>query len=308
MTKKEEEMARIAMDIISESFGIGKPGTHKKECPICGCVFEEPNDLDVLIDKGPSKCPFCSNIEALKLLIDEYEFGNFNLIKKEKDTEYKFWYGIENQAKEIKSHGETLPAFWRQLTVDIDGNLEIFESIHYKKQSFWDDGKNLKFYIIKTTLYFIVMRLVELVKKCKTILNVINNHKKDILSQKIHLLAAKKDGKITFNEIIPIIHFDKTVSLIEDIFKDLEPICNDLKGLRDKAIAHMDNSFSPDFLKSASFNNMRRVQNALKNICSAYFLILAPQLYNPTFENHGIDLDKMDRISKAWHSLNNTKN
>ena len=191
--------------------------------------------------------------------------------------------------------------------MDVDGNLEILESLHSGKHSFWNDGGNLKYYLDNSTLYFIVMRLVELVKKCRKILTVIEYNKKALLSQIVSFKATTNNREILCDEIVPIIDLDKTTLIIKKIFDDLNPICNDLKTFRDKVIAHMDHNVSKDFIKSLSYINMKRVQNALKNICSAYYLILAPQLYNPGLEIHGIDLDRMEYISRQWHDKKNKR-
>ena len=306
MKTADENIVKKGLELINNTFGYGRKGTHKKKCGICGYVFDEPNDLDILVVQGPSKCPFCENIEILRSFVNGYEFGIMDSIDKKKNMiknhNYNFGYRVENQAKEVKEHGEELPILWRQLTVDIDGNFEILESLHNNNYSFWNDGGNLKYYIDNTTLYFIVVRLVELVNKCNRILNVIKNNKKNLFSQKIYFIAANDKQEMICDEKVPIIDLDKTVLIIEKIFNDLKPICDDLKTFRDKVIAHMDLNSSNDFLKSVSFINMKRVQNALKTICTAYYLILAPQLYNPSFNMLGIDLDRMEYISKQWHN------
>lgn len=311
MRKVDDEIIKKGMELINETYGFGRKGTHKKKCDICGYVFDEPNDLDILAIQGPSKCPFCTNIEKLQSFVNEYEFEIMESVDKKKDVlqnrQYNFGYGVENQAKDIKRHGDELPILWRQLTVDIDGNFEILESLHSGKHSFWNDGGNLKYYLDNSTLYFIVMRLVELVKKCHTLLNVVENNKKNLLTQKVHFIVANNNREVICDEIVPIIDLDKTIMNIKEIFKDLEPICQDLKDFRDKVIAHMDFNAGDEFLRSLSFINMKRVQNALKNICSAYYLILAPQLYNPGFEMHGIDLDRMEYISRQWHNSKNKR-
>ncbi len=306
MDENEDILIEKGLKLINETFGFGRKGSHKKKCDICGYVFDEPNDLDVLGIQGPSKCPFCINIEELRSYVIEYEFSSMDLVEKKNNLtqsdQYNFGYGIENQTDEIKRHGDELPAIWKQLTVDIDGNFEILESLHDGRYSFWNDGGNLKYYLDNSTLYFIVMRLVELVKKCQTILNVIEYHKKVLLSQRIHFIVANNKQEVLCDEIVPIINLDKTISIIKKIFDDLESICSDLKVFRDKVIAHMDHDVSNNFLKSISFINMRRVQNALKNICSVYYLILAPHMYNPGYEIHEIELDKMEYISRQWHN------
>jgi hypothetical protein len=306
MGEFDDEIIKRGLKLINESFGFGRKGTHKKKCEICGYIFDEPNDLNVLAVCGPSQCPFCVNIDKLQNFINEYELGIMDFVdRKEKmiqSHQFNFGYKVENQANEIKRHGSELPFLWRQLTVDIDGNLEILESLYDEKHSFWNDGGNLKYYVNNSTLYFIVMRLVELVKKCNSVLNVIENNKKSLLAQKIHFVAVDKKQEVICDEIVPIIDLDKTILFVKEIFKDLKPICNDLKDFRDKVIAHMDFNASDDFLRSLSIINMKRVQNALKNICAIYFLILALQLYNPGFEMHGIDLDRMEYISKQFHS------
>lgn len=306
MQKVDDETIKKCMELINETYGFGRKGTHKKKCDICGYVFDEPNDLDILEIQGPSKCPFCTNIEKLKSFVNGYEFGIIESVGKMNDTlqkrQYNFGYEVENQTKDIKRHGDELPILWRQLTVDIDGNFEILESLHSGKYSFWNDGRNLKYYLDKSTLYFIVMRLVELVKKCQTLLNVIENNKKNLLTQRVHFIAINNNREVICDEIVPIIDLGKTIMIIKEIFKDLQPICKDLKEFRDKVIAHIDFNAENEFLKSLSFINMKRVQNALKNIFSAYYLILAPQLYNPGFEMHGIELDRMEYISRQWHN------
>lgn len=309
MNKVDDETIKRCMELINQTYGYGKKGTHKKKCEICSYVFDEPNDLDILFAQGPYQCPYCRNIEKLRTFINRYESYISDLVDKKhnlfQDGHFNFCYKIESQIKEGKIHSEELPILWRQLTVDIDGNFEILESIISGKYSFWEDGDTLKYYIHNSTTYFIIMRLVELVNKCRKLLNVIENNKKSLLGQKIHFVASDDEQKVICDEIIPNIDLDNSILIVKDIFEDLNPICEDLKKLRDKVVAHIDITINNDPLKSLSFINMKRVQNALKEVCSLYFLILAPHLYNPVFEIHGIDLDKMEYISKHWH--NSTK-
>ena len=41
----KKEIAEKCAEIIKQTYGPGKSGTHKKHCSICGLDFEEVNDL-----------------------------------------------------------------------------------------------------------------------------------------------------------------------------------------------------------------------------------------------------------------------
>lgn len=305
MSKTDDEIMKKGKELITKTFGYGKKGTHKKKCEICGSFFDEPNDLNVLVEKGPFKCPLCLNIEDLESFINSYEFEAMNIADKKNNllinTHYNFGYSIDERPEEIAKHAEKLPVIWNQLTVDIDGNIEILESLHSGKYSFWDDGGNLKYYLDNSTLFFVVVRLVELTGKAKTIMNFINNNKKQLSSLPLYFVANDDDENILCKEPISVISIEKVSEKVVHIFNDLDTICNDLKYFRDKIIAHIDCNASNDYQKSLSIINIRRVKNALQTICKAFFLILAPHLYDLGFEIHGIDLDRMELISKRWH-------
>ncbi|MCR5309262.1 MAG: hypothetical protein K6E21_04045 [Bacilli bacterium] len=303
----DDELIKKGLELIKNSFGFEKNGMHKKKCEFCGYIFDEPNDLRLLEKQGPSKCPFCGNIDELDCFINSYEFKIMSDVEAKcgikQNSSYNFYYRIEGQIKESKEHEAELSVLWKQITVDIDGNVCILESFFDGKYSFWDDGGNLKYYVCDSTLFFIVSRLSTLVKKSRTFLNIIINNKKALHAEKIYLVGEDASQNILFDENVPIIPIEEIALKIGKIFDDLQIIIDDFKAFRDKHIAHIDLNNKENFQKSISITNIRRVLSALKTIYVAYFLILAPHLYNPGFEMHGIDLDRMEYISKQWHDF-----
>jgi predicted Zn-ribbon and HTH transcriptional regulator len=68
----DKKVVDAAMAAIQETYGYGQPGSHPKKCEICGKYFEEPNDISILILRGPSRCPDCKEILELRDLLADH--------------------------------------------------------------------------------------------------------------------------------------------------------------------------------------------------------------------------------------------
>ena len=50
---------------------------NKKKCEICGYEFDDDADIEELLTKGPSKCPFCIKVLELINIIEQYNLLHF---------------------------------------------------------------------------------------------------------------------------------------------------------------------------------------------------------------------------------------
>ena len=50
---------------------------NKKKCEICGYEFDDDADIEELLTKVPSKCPFCIKVLELINIIEQYNLLHF---------------------------------------------------------------------------------------------------------------------------------------------------------------------------------------------------------------------------------------
>lgn len=283
--------------------------SHLKKCDICGRKFEESSDLDVLIVTGPSQCPYCKEILALRKLISEYDGVN-----RDKEWEHetfkknmvpcderKLGYGystsytladhdeyfeIENRTNVINDLISRIAVVRDLLNTRIGPQFEILDSIYERKDMFWFEGGNLPYFVNDAIIQYVVIKMKEIISGSKSkysiekIKNIINDKKKQIYEeQKIYeVFKFHESGDImkVKYEPFPIM---KYLEKLSDVISSYQRIINAFSDLRDNVYAHIGEVKNKESYKNLNYANLKRVFNSLKIIYDGFLFSIAPDKY-----------------------------
>ena len=338
MDKKlsKKEIADISLKLINETYGYGRGGTHKKKCDICGMLFDESNDLDVLMITGPAQCPHCKEINSLKneLIKHWNEFMNResdnplehkNMIKDENyediypyvKTEsytldkYEKSFEIIGRTKRVQDYIDRVQAARKYLYEVVEPQMKILESLYERKDLFWKYGGNLHYHIRNASVQFVVIKLKEYlgssskysVHKLK---NIIRDNKQRFFNEHcvVEVKRFEKSGDIMKTEY-PHFEIDKYLDKLDDVLKSYAQIINAISDYRDTQFAHIDELKNPETSsKSLTYYNIKRVFNSLKIIYDGFYYSIAPDLFTNLFYDHQLWFDYLNQIAKEHESKN----
>lgn len=326
----DKDITESIMEKIKESYGYGMPGTHPKKCEICGGVFEEPNDLDVLIVKGPFRCPDCGEIIRLKqVLIDHWNeltskqsndpIENRNLIKN--PTEIKTRYGtttsytlddyeksfeIEGRTRYVREKIELIDEARNLLYLPLDAQLKILESIYERKDRFWGDGGNLAGYVRDASFQVLVIKLREFLggnsKYSYTkIKNELQNRRKALYDDHkiVEVRKFKRSGEVMKTEY-PHFPIEDYLGKLNDVIEAYKKKTDALIDYRNGVFVHTSGLKNPESEHYMTFRNVKQILNSLKIIYDGFLYSIAPDLYKNLWVKHSMEFDHMNEISQYW--------
>ncbi len=341
MAKKEsteKDIQEKGLDLIKQTFGYGKPGAHKKKCDICGLYFEEPNDLEILVVNGPFKCPYCKEILELKEEIAKHwktildkETDNpierKNMIKDEPSLstswgltesytldQFEKTFEIIGRTKRVMSFIERVNKARKYLYEVIEPHMKILESIYERKDVFWNEGGNLRFYVRNSSLQFVVIKIKEYLSSdsvfsISKIGNIISNDKKYLFDDH-HITEIRKfktSGDIMRTEY-PHFEIDKYLSKLNKVVKTYSKTIDSISDFRDNQFAHISKLKKPnDSPKELTYTNLKRIFNSLKIIYDGFCYSVAPDLYANLIYDYQLWFDHLNHIAKLYEVNNKNK-
>lgn len=309
------------MEAIESTFGYGRTGTHKKKCEICGLEFDEPNDLDVLVVNGPSRCPHCKDILRLRDVLHKQQEAIYRADDSNETIQANFYKVAEQSGGPVQTETYQLDEYDRSFEIlradgaigrtkwlnefierlknardylyfQVGPQMEILKSIYETHDAFWDYGGNFIRYSSQASVEFVVTKLKEYLSgeskySISKIRNILANDKRRIYDDNhiTEIKKFKKSGQIAKTEYP---HFP-----IEDYLKEMDNTLQAyasqikaIKDIRDNEFAHFGNGpKSQDSEKEITYSNIKRIYNSLLIIYDGFLFSVAPDLY----ANYSID-------------------
>lgn len=308
-------------------------GTHLKKCEICGRMFEESDDLNVLLLNGPAQCPYCKEIIELRNLLQNYDhdhskatwhneifeknmipdgparkdgfgFSSQNYTLDEHTTEFE----IKNRTKTINDLIERIDYIRRLLVGRIGAQFKILDSIYEDKDIFWEEGGNFRYYVNDASMQYVVIKLKDLISNKNSrysipkIRNIIENHKSEIYSvQEItEVYRFKHSGDVMRQkyEPFPIVDY---LAKLDRVFDDYKEILNAISDVRDNEYAHIDKVKNEDSFKKINYCGLKRIFNSSKIIYDGFLFSIAPDKFTNLFNAYSdIWFSQLNREVNYW--------
>ena len=335
MSKKD--IIDRSLELINETYGYGRGGTHKKKCEICGMLFDESNDLDVLMVTGPAQCPHCKEILELKNQLIEHwnqfidkehndPIENKNMIKDEPD-DYLASYGVTSETYTLDDYEKSFEIVGRTKRVEnfikriesarkylyevVEPQMRILESLYERKDLFWKYGGNLHYHIRNASVQFVVIKLKEyLNSSCKysveKLKNIIENNKIRLFDEHkvTEIKKFKRSGDVMKTEY-PHFEIDKYLKKMNKVLESYSKTINAISDYRDTQFAHIDELKNPDeSSKELTYFNLKRIFNSLKIIYDGFYYSVAPDLFTNLHYDHNLWFDYLNQVANEYEARN----
>lgn len=328
-----------SLKLINDTYGYGKSGTHKKKCDICGMLFDELNDLEVLVIRGPAQCPYCKDIVSLKQEIIKHwnefverEHNNpiedKNMIKDEccdfdycggitesyTLDEYETTFEIKGRIKLVEDYIERVQSARKYLYEVVEPQIKILESIYERKDLFWNQGGNLRYYIRNASVQFVVIKLKEYLGETSKysihkLRNIIANHKERLFDEHhvVEIKKFKRSGDIMRTEY-PHFEIDKYLNKLDAVLSSYTKTINAISDYRNTQFAHIGDLKNPnESSKELTYYNIKRIFNSLKIIYDGFYYSIAPDLFTNVHYDHQLWFDHLNRITEEYENRINRK-
>ena len=329
----KKDIADKALKSIDETFGFNRSGTHKKKCDICGMLFDEPNDLNVLILNGPTQCPECKEIIELQNQIIEHwhkftekertnPIEQQNMIKDGVDDSLES-YGVKTETytlddcertfeiigrtKRVTNFIDRVDNARRYLYTTIEPQMLILESLCERKDLFWKYGGNFLYHVKNACVEFIVIKLKEYLRStCKysvqKLKNIISNDKVHLFDHHkvIEIKKFKRSGDIMRTEY-PHFEIDKYLKKMDKVLESYSKTINAISDYRDTQFAHIGELKNPnESFKELTYYKLKRIFNSLKIIYDGFYYSIAPDKYAKLIYDHQIWFNKMNDVAETY--------
>ena len=321
----DKKIIESSMNLINQTYGIGRDGAHKKECDICGCLFSEPNDLLILAANGPSECPFCAPVHELeKLLINHWnkimsrefdnEIHNKNMVR-DYNGPYESYitdkctqkYAFINRTNKVINFINKVDSARLDIYLKLKPYIRILESYYEKRDIFWKEGGDLGYFTISSILDCLIIKLKEYLDSnkfysIKKIRNIILNDKKALFEDHKIILTKKFDrsGDV-FEMEIPHFEIDKYFCKIDLILSSYSKTIDAIKDFRDTQAAHLDKMKKPEATKAEmTLINIRRIFNAIRIIYDGFLFSVAPDMYGNIVYEPNLFFGHLNDMTRVW--------
>lgn len=304
---------------------------NKKKCEICGYEYDEYDNLDDLITKGPSKCPHCIKVLELRNVIEQYNLLHFENVTNNEIykknlypdnsrrniflgnnssstlDEFKKYYDPKNRSKIIEELIERIKFAREYLITRIGAQFEILDSIYEKKNVFWKETGNFLYFCHDASFQYVIIKMKELISGSNSkysiskIKNIILNNSTSIRRQRIfEIRKYKRSGDIQKDELskFPIVDF---INKIDEVLKEFEDIINVINSLRDKAFVHLDVIDIEAYYKQIKYIDLKRIFSALKIIYDGFLCIVAPDEFHQLSMDYNMWFSHLDNIVNEYH-------
>ena len=289
------------------------------KCPICGKKYKTNKPIDF---KYFDLCPDCKEIielqKIIKLYSDTEKYKMFKAANKiitsvDDNTDIKVSYSINEtylvqRPDQVSNIINKIKKARNFLYFDLGPQINILYSLLNEKDVFWAEGGNLKYFIFKSTIQYIIIKLKELINgsnskiSITTLLNTIEKDKITLYDkQKIYRIITNDKTK-KFEEVLfdtfPIIDY---INSIKNVLNSYEEILNCIKDIRDKECAHLERINETNLSKLQSFD-IRRIYNSIKIIYDGLYFSLAPDLYDDREYDPNICISHLNNIVEFWNN------
>lgn len=319
-----------SLKLINDTYGYGKSGTHKKKCEICGMLFDEPNDLEILVVRGPTQCPYCKEIIELKQeitkhwnefvdresnnpiedqnMIKDEDYESINLYGKTESytlDSYETSFEIKGRIEVVKDFIERVQSARKYLYEVVEPQIKILESLYERKDLFWKYGGNLHYYVRNASVQFVVIKLKEYLGTTSKysihkLRNIIAQHKERLFDEH-HVIEIKKfnrSGDVMRTEY-PHFEIDKYLNKLDNVLSSYAKTINAISDYRDTQFAHIGDLKKPEeSSKELTYFNIKRVFNSLKIIYDGFYYSIAPDLFANVRYDYQLWFDYLNQISK----------
>lgn len=328
--KPDDKMMTVAMAAIQDTYGYGKFGSHKKKCDICGLLFDEPNDLDVLVLTGPAQCPHCQRILELQEILKKHwcEYTDrehsdpvhernfyptadyeteYGVVHSEELDHYESRIEIIGRTKRVKDIIETIDQARKYLYVRVDPQMTILNSFFDSKDRFWKDGGNLGPYVKDAAVEFVAIKLKEFLGNSSKyslgkIRNRLINDKKVIYDN--HIVTEVKKFKRSGDEMrttYPHFPIEEYLEKIDDVLDDYRKTIDAIKDYRDNVFAHIDElKHEEESRVELTYTKIRRIFNSLKIIYDGLLYSVAPDVFTNLRVEHNMWFWHLNEISAFY--------
>lgn len=304
---------------------------NKKKCEICGYEYDEYDNLDDLITKGPSKCPHCIKVLELRNIMEKYYLLHFknvtsNEIYKKNlypdnsrrniflgnnssSTLDKFekYYNFKKRSKIIVDLIERINFVREYLITRIGAQFEILDSIYEKKNMFWKETGNFLYFCHDASFQYVIIKMKELISgynsrySVSKIKNIIRNNYNSIQQQRIYEIREYKRSRDIQKDELPKFPISDFVKKVEEVLKEFESIIEVINGLRDKAFVHLDIINIEAYYKQIKYIDLKRIFSTLKIIYDGFLFIVAPDEFNQLSMDYNMWFSHLDQIVHEYH-------
>lgn len=325
-----KKIVESAMAVIQKTYGYDKTGTHPKKCEICGEIFEEPNDLAILVLQGPTRCPRCKEVLELQDVLHDH-WQHFRTLEDENPIEERNFiqdpepvpdgfggiittYTLDSFSEEIivkRTHKveeiiATIEEARKYLYTQVDAQYRILESQFERKDRFWKDSGNFEGYVRDASFHVLVIKLREyLGNRSKYSLNKlrnrINDKRKDLFYDQRPTIRKtfKRSGDIV-ETTYPVFPIEEYLMKLDTVLKNFKNEIDAMIDYRDNIFAHIDYLKNVESKKYMTFTNVKRIFNSLKVIYDGLLYSVAPEKFTHLMVNHNMWFDHMNQISEYW--------